>query len=90
MIDQRAPKLTKDEHAALTFLASCGGGFTSGVIARNCGHGRDRIDMAGFRSAVIMRLFKGNLVDMIDREKPAIFVITDAGRAALNPEAPHE
>lgn len=76
-------ELTKDEVAALSFLDSDGGGFTSGAIARHCGRARDRIDMAGFRSGVVMRLLAQGLVDKMDGGKPALFVLTEAGRATL-------
>ncbi len=75
-------RLTEAERGALTFLNSCGG-FTAGTIARNCGYGGSRSEMAVFRSQVLMRLMRAEYIELLDAEKPAIFIITDVGRRAL-------
>ena len=82
-------KLTNTARLALQFLSQCGGGFTSGAIARNSGYGSSRSEMAVFRIGPLKRLFDDGLVDLIDAEKPHVYVITDAGRAALQKHKEH-
>lgn len=79
-------RLDKYERMALDFLAARGGGFTAGTIARNCGHGSSRSLMAVFRTMTLRDLFERGLIDKIDAKKPAVFVITDAGRQAITAE----
>ena len=81
-------RLSAFQREVLVFLNGCGGGFTSAAIARSCGRARDRIQMAGFKSANIMPLYKAGLVDLIDRERPMVFVITNEGRAILKDTTP--
>lgn len=75
--------LTLQDLCALKFLASVGGGFTAGAIARHCGCARNRSEMAIFRHLVLLKLHSAGLVDLLDHNKPNVFVITDAGRATL-------
>ena len=84
----RAVVLGKYERLALEFLARYGGGFTAGTIARNSGHGQSRSQMAQFRAGTLNRLYLNELVEKIDAEKPAVYVITDLGRAALRTVEP--
>lgn len=74
--------LMRRDICALEFLSGFGGGFTAGTVARNCGYS-GRSNMAVFRLMVLQRLYKVGLLDFLDRNKPAIYVITDIGRAAL-------
>ena len=82
-------RLDKYERLALEFLASCGGGgYSAGKIARECGHGSSRSQMALFRTSTLRRLFESGLITKIDDGTPAIFMITDTGRAALKQQTP--
>lgn len=75
--------LDRFEVATLRFLASQGGGFTAGTIARECGWGSSRSQMALFRTWTIKGLYETGFIEKIDAEKPAVYVITNKGRYAI-------
>ncbi len=78
--------LPKYQINALRFLASCGGGFTNATICRESGYGGTRSLMGIFRHSYLVPLAEAGLVEQIDAEKPAVWIITNTGRAALAAE----
>lgn len=83
-MSERVKPLDKYERAALDYLSSCGGGFTAGHLARECGCGSSRSQMAIFRTWTIKSLYERGLIDRIDTETPHVYVITNDGRAAIS------
>lgn len=81
--------LDRFELATLRFLAAQGGGFTSGTIARECGWGSSRSQMALFRTWTIKGLHESGFIEKIDAEKPAVYVITNEGRYAIERSLNH-
>ena len=87
-------QLGREERVVLLCLASCGGGFTAKHLSLEAGVRRERRHLAIARTNLIEPLFKRGLIDRIDAEKPAVYVITNDGRKALatptTPEASHD
>lgn len=73
--------LSAPEAEALKWMQSAGF-YTAGGIAKNCGC-CTRSEMAQFRVNILEPMRQRGLVAFIDDQKPAMYKITDLGRALL-------
>ncbi|WP_019998877.1 hypothetical protein [Aureimonas ureilytica] len=74
-------ELRKAEYDTLRWMNSAGY-YTAGGIARNVGY-CTRSEMAQFRVNILEPMRRDGLVAFVDDQKPAIYKVTDAGRALL-------